>query len=138
PPRRPSSFESTSCVLRWMTSTAILWYRRDLRVHDHPALRAALDDHDRVVPVFVLDDALLGGRYASGARTAFMLECLRALGDALRERGSGLVVRHGRPEREIASLAGEVAATAVYWTSDVSPYARGRDRRVTEALGEAG
>jgi deoxyribodipyrimidine photo-lyase len=121
-----------------MTSTAILWYRRDLRVHDHPALRAALDAHDRVVPVFVLDDALLGGRYASGARTAFMLGCLRSLGDALRARGSGLVVRHGRPEREIAALAGEAGAGAVYWTSDVSPYARGRDRRVTEALAAAG
>ena len=111
-----------------MTSTAILWYRRDLRGHDHPALRAALDGHDRVVPVFVLDDALLGGRYASGARTDFMLGCLRALGQALRERGSGLVVRHGRPEHEIPSLASETGATAVYWTSDVSPYARSRDQ----------
>jgi len=121
-----------------MTSTAILWYRRDLRVHDHPALRAALDGHDRVVPVFVLDDALLGGRYASAARTEFMLGCLRALGDALRERGSGLVVPHGRPEQEIPALAGDARATAVYWTSDVSPYARARDRRVTDALGAAG
>jgi len=121
-----------------MTSTAILWYRRDLRVHDHPALRAALDGHDRVVPVFVLDDALLGGRYASAARTEFMLGCLRALGDALRERGSGLVVRHGRPEQEIPALAGDAGAAAVYWTSDVSPYARARDRRVTDALGAAG
>jgi deoxyribodipyrimidine photo-lyase len=121
-----------------MTSTAILWYRRDLRVHDHPALRSALDGHDRVVPVFVLDDALLGGRYASGARTEFMLGCLRALGDGLRKRGSGLVVRHGRPEREIPALAEEAGAEAVYWTSDVSPYARARDRRVTEALDAAG
>jgi len=70
-----------------MTSTAILWYRRDLRVHDHPALRAALDAHDRVVPVFVLDDALLHGRYASPARMTFMLGCLGALGTALRSRG---------------------------------------------------
>ena len=121
-----------------MTSTAILWYRRDLRVHDHPALRAALEAHDRVVPVFVLDDALLHGRYASGARTAFMLGCLRALADALRSRGCGLVVRHGRPEREIAALAAEAGAAAVYWTSDVAPYARARDARVTEALREAG
>jgi deoxyribodipyrimidine photo-lyase len=119
-----------------MTSTAILWYRRDLRVHDHPALRAALDEHDRVVPVFVLDDALLHGRYASGARAAFMLGCLRTLGDALRERGSGLVIRHGRPERAIPALAREVGATAVFWTSDVSPYARARDLRVTGALGQ--
>ena len=121
-----------------MTSTAILWYRRDLRLHDHPALRAALDEHDRVVPVFVLDDALLHGRYSSGARTAFMLGCLRALDDALRERGSGLVVRHGRPEREIPALAAEVGAGAVFWTSDVAPSARARDARVTEALRAAG
>ena len=44
-----------------MTSTAIVWFRRDLRVHDHPALAAAHREHDRVVPVFVLDHALLGG-----------------------------------------------------------------------------
>jgi deoxyribodipyrimidine photo-lyase len=121
-----------------MTSTAILWYRRDLRVHDHPALRAALDAHDRVVPVFVLDDALVHGRYESGARAAFMLGCLRALDAELGARASGLLVRHGRPEREVAALAGEVGAGAVYWTSDVAPYARARDARVTAALRDAG
>src|SRR5215211_1255298 len=121
-----------------MTTTAIVWYRRDLRVHDHPALRAALDGFDRVVPAFVLDDALLRGRYASGSRTAFMLGCLRALDGELRARGGGLVVRHGPPAREIAALAAEVAASAVLWTSDVSPYARARDRHVTAALQSAG
>src|SRR5690349_17335420 len=130
--------ESTSHVLRWMTSTAILWYRRDLRLHDHPALRAALDAHDRVVPAFVLDDALLHGRYASGARTAFMLGCLRALDGELRARGSALVVRRGRPEAELAALAAETGAAAVHWTSDVAPYARARDARVTAALRAAG
>jgi deoxyribodipyrimidine photo-lyase len=121
-----------------MTSTAILWYRRDLRLHDHPGLRAALDEFDRVVPAFVLDDALLHGRYASAARTAFMLGCLRALGDALQERGGGLVLRRGRPEREIPALADEARADAVFWTSDVAPYARARDARVTHALRDAG
>jgi deoxyribodipyrimidine photo-lyase len=120
-----------------MTSTAIVWFRRDLRLHDHPALRAALDAHERVIPAFVLDDALLHGRYASGARTAFMLGCLRALDAGLRERGSALVVRHGRPEREIPALAAETDTGAVLWTSDVSPYARGRDARVTRALRDA-
>jgi deoxyribodipyrimidine photo-lyase len=67
-----------------------------------------------------------------------MLGCLRELGDALRERGGGLVVRHGRPEREIPALAAEAGAEAVFWTSDVAPYARARDARVTEALREAG
>ncbi|MBV8991503.1 MAG: deoxyribodipyrimidine photo-lyase, partial [Solirubrobacterales bacterium] len=63
--------------------TALLWLRRDLRVHDHPALHAALRDRDRVVPVFCLDRHLLGGRHASGPRTQFMLESLADLDASL-------------------------------------------------------
>ncbi len=121
-----------------MPSTAILWYRRDLRLHDHPALHAALAAYERVIPVFVLDARLLEGRFSSAARVRFMLGCLDALDDALRARGSGLVVRSGPPERELVSLARACQADAVYWTSDVGPFARARDRRVTEALSEAG
>ncbi|MBA3748173.1 MAG: deoxyribodipyrimidine photo-lyase, partial [Solirubrobacterales bacterium] len=121
-----------------MPATALLWYRRDLRVTDHRALTLAMREFDRVVPVFVFDDALLHGRFASIPRTAFMLGCLQALDDELRERGSGLVVRHGRPEAELVALADEAGAQTVLWTSDVAPYARARDTRVTEALREAG
>ncbi len=121
-----------------MTTTALLWFRRDLRLADHPALTRALAEFERVVPVFVLDDALLHGRFASSPRTAFMLGCLRELDAGLRARGSGLVVCHGRPENELVTLASQAGASAVLWTSDVSPYARARDRRVTEALGAAG
>jgi deoxyribodipyrimidine photo-lyase len=117
-----------------MTS-AILWFRRDLRLHDHPALHDALASYDTVVPVFCLDDRLLHGRFASGPRTAFMLGCLEALDAELRRRASRLVMRHGRPEEELPRLAREAGAAAVYWTSDVSPFARARDRRVSEALG---
>ncbi len=40
-------------------TTAIVWFRRDLRVHDHPALTAAHRSADLIVPVFVLDPRLL-------------------------------------------------------------------------------
>jgi hypothetical protein len=50
-------------------STALLWLRRDLRLHDQPALLAALDGAETVVPVFCFDDGLLKGRHASGPRT---------------------------------------------------------------------
>jgi deoxyribodipyrimidine photo-lyase len=121
-----------------MLSTAILWYRRDLRVHDHPALTAAAREYERVVPLFVLDPRLLSGRYESERRVEFMFGCLHALDAELRRRGSRLVVREGDPERVLVDLAGELKAEAVLWTSDVSPYARRRDRRVTHALAASG
>ena len=121
-----------------MPSAAIVWHRRDLRVHDHPALATAAREYERVLPVFVLDDRLLHGRFASASRTAFMLGCLRALDEALRERGSALSVRHGEPERVLPELAAQAGAEAVLWTSDVAPFARARDARVTEALRAAG
>jgi deoxyribodipyrimidine photo-lyase len=116
--------------------TAIVWFRRDLRVHDNPALEAARSGADRLVPVFCLDDRLLHGRHASGSRTAFMLECLADLDAALERRGSRLVIRHGSPERELSALANEVGADAAHFSADVTPYARRRGRLVREALGE--
>src|SRR4051794_2313270 len=103
-------------------STSIVWFTRDLRVHDHPALRAAVDSSDAVIPVFCLDDRLLHGRHASGPRTQFMLECLADLDRSLKERGGALVIRRGKPEEELAKLA----ADAVHFTADVSPFARSR------------
>ncbi|HXE43699.1 MAG TPA: deoxyribodipyrimidine photo-lyase [Conexibacter sp.] len=121
-----------------MTSTAIVWLRRDLRLHDHPPLARALAVHDRVIPVFVLDPVLLHGRFASAPRTAFLLDCLRELDAGMRERGGGLVIRHGQPARELCELAAATRARAVYWSSDATPYAHARDRRVRAALAAAG
>ena len=133
--------ESTSAPPLARTSgvptTALVWFRRDLRVHDHPALTAAHRECDRVVPVFVLDPRLLQGRFPSRNRAWFLHGCLTELRAALRERGADLVVREGRPEEELPALAAEVGASA-YFASDVSPFAMARDRRVEEALGRAG
>lgn len=116
---------------------AIIWLRRDLRLHDHPALRAALDSADTVVPVFCFDDGLLGGRHASGPRTQFLLECLAELDVALQARGSRLVLRHGSPQHELPALAAEIGAEAVHSSADVGPFARRRQREVRGALGDA-
>lgn len=63
-------------------STALILFNRDLRVHDHPALSAAAKS-ERVVPVFCLDDAILGTRFAAPNRLALMLEALHDLGESL-------------------------------------------------------
>ncbi len=118
--------------------TALVWFRRDLRVRDHPALRAALSGHDRVVPVFCLDDRLLHGRFASGPRTQFLLESLSDLDASLRERGGGLAVRRGPPERELTALAREVGAAEVHFTRELTPFGRRRGERALSELRKAG
>ncbi len=119
-------------------ATTIVWLRRDLRLRDHPALRAALAGGARPVPLFCFDDSLLGGRHASGPRTQFLLESLADLDRGLRERGSGLVVRRGDPARELIRAAREAGARIVHATADVGPYAGRRDERARRALGRAG
>src|ERR671917_2605276 len=85
--------------------THLVWFRRDLRLHDHPALVAAHRDADRIVPVFVLDPRLLdAGRFPSANRAWFLLESLRELRSALRDRGGELYVRTGRPEDVLPRL----------------------------------
>jgi deoxyribodipyrimidine photo-lyase len=115
--------------------TALLWLTRDLRLHDHPALHAALTRANTVVPVFCFDDRLLGGRNASGPRTQFMLECLA---DLDRRLGGLLVVRRGPPERELPQLAREAKAREVHFSSDSGPFARRRIKHVERGLREAG
>ncbi len=119
-------------------TTALVWLRRDLRVHDHPALSAALEQADTVIPVFCVDERLLSGRHASGPRIRFMLECLAELRDALARRGGGLVVVRGRPERELARLASATGARSLHFSFDVGNFARRRDGGVVTALRAVG
>ncbi len=111
--------------------TAVVWFRRDLRVHDHPALVEALAEHGAVVPLFVLDERLL---HWSRNRSAYLLDTLRALDGELRARGSRLVVRTGRPERVVPAVAAEAGAARVYAAGDVSAFARRRDAQVDVQL----
>ncbi len=110
-------------------STTVLWFRRDLRLADHPALLAALAAADRVVPLFVLDPALLGP--AGAPRTAFLFGCLEHL---LARTDGALVLRAGDPVVEVARLAAEVGADEVHVTADFGPYGHQRDERVAGAL----
>ena len=110
--------------------TSVLWFRRDLRLGDNPALLAARDAAgDGVLPLFVLDDALRG---PSGApRLTFLYRSLRALDDAL---GGRLVVIRGKPENVLPRVVGEIGASSVHVAADFGPYGRGRDERVEAAL----
>ena len=105
-----------------MTRTALVVFTRDLRVHDNPALDLAVRTADRVVPAFVLDDAILASQFNRPNRTRFLLQSLHDLDLSLRERGAGLVVRRGGWAEEVGRLARQYDAHAVHVTDDVSGY----------------
>ena len=112
--------------------TAVMWFRRDLRLGDNPALLAACDAGAAVLPLFVLDPRLWGP--AGPARRAYLAASLAALDMSL---GGRLVVRSGDPVREVHRAAVEVGAASVHVAEDFGPYGATRDRAVESALGDA-
>ncbi|CAN5392531.1 deoxyribodipyrimidine photo-lyase [soil metagenome] len=117
--------------------TDLLWFRRDLRLTDHPALTAAADA-DRLVCVFVADEALLGSPRMSPARLVYLRHALADLAANLQARGNRLVIRTGDPAQVVPALATEVGAAVVHVSADHTPYATRRDAAVREALDAAG
>lgn len=112
--------------------TIVVWYRNDLRVHDHPALARAITDADRVVPLFIFDPAIYAGKHASANRIRFLLECLHDLKSSLQKNGGNLVIRNGTSSTELKAVVQEVGASAVYYTADYSPFAVNRDKKIQD------
>lgn len=119
--------------------TALVWFRRDLRDYDHAALYRALQRARRVFCAFVFDTDILD-RLPSRAdrRVEFIHGAVRELDAALRARGGGLWVRHGRAEQEIPGLAQALGAQAVFANRDYEPAAKRRDARVAASLRDTG
>jgi deoxyribodipyrimidine photolyase len=111
---------------------ALVLFTRDLRVHDHAALSAAVEIASEIVPLFVLDDAL---RYEHSApvRRAFLLDSLGDVRHALRERGGDLAIRRGDTVEETLRVAHRAAASVVFVGADASTYAQRRQERLARA-----
>lgn len=109
-----------------MTGRCILvWYRNDLRVHDHKPLAKAIESGATVVPAYCFDDRHFGQTQFGFAKTGpfrakFLLESVADLRRSLQSRGSDLVVRSGLPEVEIVKLAQEVNASSLYFHQEVT------------------
>ncbi|HKE70018.1 MAG TPA: deoxyribodipyrimidine photo-lyase [Nocardioidaceae bacterium] len=117
--------------------TAVALFTRDLRVADNPVLAAAAEA-DRMVALFVLDDAVLAGDFNRPNRAGFLAECLADLRAALRKRGGDLVVRSGATTDQVARLAEQTDATTVHVAGDVSGHAQRREERLHKRLAGAG
>jgi deoxyribodipyrimidine photo-lyase len=111
---------------------AILWFRRDLRLGDHPALLAAVAASDVVLPLFVVDPGLLDLARPRSRRLVASVAALVA------DTGGALVVRTGDPAKVVPQVAAEVGAAEVHVTRETTPYGRSRDARVAASLAAQG
>lgn len=103
----------------------ILWFRRDLRLADNPALcAAAAHDSGQVVPLYVVDP--VEWQSLGAPQRAYLSRSLTALG----ERIGGLLVLHGDPRDVVPELAARLGGATVHTTSDATPYGRARDDAV--------
>nr|WP_271213232.1 deoxyribodipyrimidine photo-lyase [Rhodococcus wratislaviensis]GLK40258.1 deoxyribodipyrimidine photo-lyase [Rhodococcus wratislaviensis] len=107
--------------------TALVWFRRDLRLGDLPTLHTVAESGARALGLFVLDDRLL--KTSGGARRDFLFRSLAALDDQLDGR---LLVVKGDPVDVVPRVATKVSAEEVHVSADYGPYGRERDAAVAE------
>ncbi|MFC4527291.1 deoxyribodipyrimidine photo-lyase [Dyella halodurans] len=119
-------------------TTAIVWFRRDLRLADHPALSAACAAHDLVLPLYIHAPEEEGDWRPGGASQWWLHHSLAALQAQLAERGVSLHIRQGDSLAVLRQLLAQTGATAVYWHRLYEPAAIARDRDIKAALREHG
>jgi deoxyribodipyrimidine photo-lyase len=115
----------------------ILWFRRDLRLGDNPAVAAAIATGRPILPVYILDEGGEGRR--PGAASLWWLDkSLRALDAALRRRGGRLILRRGDSEAELRRLIDQTGADQVFMNRRFEPDAFVRDADIAHALKDEG
>jgi deoxyribodipyrimidine photo-lyase len=117
------------------TSPILVWFRRDLRLTDHPALSAAAQTGRPIIPVFINDSLVEGLAAAPKWRLGLGVGCFA---EALREKSSQLVLRKGDALEVLQELIAQTGAGAVYWSRLYDPETTARDSRVKDALKTAG
>ena len=120
-----------------MPRRAIVWFRRDLRLADNPALADALARAQGVAPLFVEPDTT--APHGPGAASLAWMECsLRALDTDLRARGSALTRRAAGAPQALAQAASECGATLVTCSRDGTPAGIAEEHAVAATLARAG
>jgi len=110
----------------------IYWFRRDLRLQDNPGLAQAAALSNDVIPIFVLDPAILSRPDCGPNLTAFFFKSLQCLSAELQNIGSRLVLLHGDPLEVIPALAKNIGATHLFHGRDYEPHAKKRDAAMRE------
>lgn len=115
----------------------IFWFRRDLRLDDNAALKAALQDDQPVLPIFIFDTEILEKLPEDDARVSFIFDELQKMRNELQENeGSSIAMFYGTPEDIFKELLSDYKIKKVFTNRDYEPYARERDKKISKLLSE--
>ena len=110
-----------------MSERSIIWFRRDLRVSDHPALLAAISESAEIVPVFILDPDLI--KTSGSKRLAYLGQSLRALDESL---NNSLQIIAGDQLTVLKDLQKKYDAENVHISAEYEPFGAKRDKNIEE------
>jgi deoxyribodipyrimidine photo-lyase len=110
-----------------------MWFRRDLRIADNPALAEAAAAGAPLVPLYIHDESL-DGRPVGAASKWWLDKSLRALDAELKDRGAPLVLRSGNAEAALRRVVEETGARAVFTNRMFEPAAWERDAEIAQGL----
>ncbi len=114
-------------------STALVLFRRDLRLADNPAWTAACDAHAQVLPIYIHSDD--DGLWSAGAASRWWLHhSLTSLDQSLRQVGADLHLCRGQPLEILRALIAQSGASAVYWNRLYEPATVARDTEIKSLL----
>ncbi|MBP6751144.1 MAG: deoxyribodipyrimidine photo-lyase [Xanthomonadaceae bacterium] len=119
-------------------ANALVWFRNDLRLGDHPALQAALDGGYAPIPIYIHAPEEEGGWAPGAAVRAWRHRSLQALDADLRRRGTRLRFFHGPTLQTLQTLAAACDAEAVFWNRRYEPAIEKRDTVIKATLREQG
>ena len=111
-----------------VNSRAIMWFRRDLRISDNPALLAAIAASDEIVPLFIMNDDV--AKNSGPYRLAYLAKSLQSLDKSLGEK---LLVISGDPSDVLKDVMARYQATSIHVSTDYTPYGVARDAKVLES-----
>jgi deoxyribodipyrimidine photo-lyase len=107
-------------------TTAVAVFTRDLRLHDNPALHAAVSTSSQVIPCFIVDDEVLARSGKHATRLAFLADALADLDASLRGLGGALVVRRGQWTESVIEIGRMANVSHIHVSDDYSAYATRR------------
>lgn len=115
-------------------SIAIVWFRRDLRLVDNPALERAIQSHDTIVPLYIHAPHEDAPWLPGGASRWWLDRSLASLDADLRQRGARLILRSGGALESLRTVIRESGACALFWNRLYEPRTKARDTHIKAQL----